>query len=179
MRALSCDRCPKWKQKCPYKSAILDFSEDRSLSYTILLEIVLHTIFWQKSVAKNMADFHAKWRQIDATGSSWPWDCRWSRLIWACYDFAPPWFLQIFFAFCKYFLYFSIFCFFSFNLSYFLKMELSYSLYSHRKIFKNRKCGNKRWDLKPVLLSKQNYVFLFTKFYEKNSSKSSRNMAWW
>ena len=28
-------------------------------------------------------------------------------------------------------------------------------LYSHRKIFKNRKCGNKRWDLKPVL----NYYF--------------------
>ena len=32
----------------------------KPLSYTILLEIVLHTIFWQKSVAKNMADFHAK-----------------------------------------------------------------------------------------------------------------------
>ena len=29
MRALSCDRCPKRKQKCPYKSAILDFSEER------------------------------------------------------------------------------------------------------------------------------------------------------
>ena len=28
MRALSCDRCPKWKQRCPYKSAILDFSEE-------------------------------------------------------------------------------------------------------------------------------------------------------
>ena len=30
----------------------------------ILLEKVLPAIFWQKSVAKNMADFHVRWRHI-------------------------------------------------------------------------------------------------------------------
>ena len=78
--------------------------------------------------------------------------------------------------FCKYFcflqMFFVVFRFFGvffFNFSYFLKMELSYILYSHRKIFKNPKCGNKRWDLKPVL----NYYFRsrIMYFYSQNFTR--------
>ena len=36
MRAWSCDRCPNFK-KCPYKSALLDLSEERCLTAKCLI----------------------------------------------------------------------------------------------------------------------------------------------
>ena len=154
-----------------------------TLSFTILLEEVLNTIFDQKSEAETMAWIGLFWRQIDATGSSWPWDCRWSRLIWACYDSTPPWFCKYFFLFWKYFGFSQGFFLFSTSLHLFflfwtinLIMESPCMFYSHREGFKQLYKSQMWQRMMSIFVSKPSWRHIWT-ILKKYVSFNSQNLT--
>ena len=64
MRALSCDRCPKWKQKCPHKSAILDFSEERWIQKVmgrVKFALLNRPLFTWESIGARILDLIFLW----------------------------------------------------------------------------------------------------------------------